>query len=47
MEPEGLLPCSQHPSTGPYPKSDQSSPQHPILFKIHLNTIHPPTSCYS
>jgi hypothetical protein len=31
-EPEGSLPCSQEPSTGPYPELDQSSPWHPILF---------------
>jgi hypothetical protein len=30
MEPEGLL-CSQEPSTGSYPKPDQSNPYHPIL----------------
>jgi hypothetical protein len=28
MEPESSLPCSQEPSTGPYPESDQSSPYH-------------------
>jgi hypothetical protein len=30
-EPEGSLPCSQEPSTGPYPKPDQSSLYHPNL----------------
>jgi hypothetical protein len=30
-QPEGSLPCSQEPSTCPYPESDQSSPHHPIL----------------
>jgi hypothetical protein len=32
------------PSTGPYPESDHCSAYHPILSKIHFNTIHPPTS---
>jgi hypothetical protein len=32
MEPEGSLPHSQEPSTGPYPESDESSPYHPILY---------------
>jgi hypothetical protein len=31
MEPEGSLPCSQEPSTGPYPEQDQASPYHLIL----------------
>jgi hypothetical protein len=31
MEPEGLLPCSQEPSTGPYSEPDKSNPYHPIL----------------
>jgi hypothetical protein len=32
MEPEGSLPFSQEPSTGPDPEPDQSSPYHIILF---------------
>jgi hypothetical protein len=31
MESEGLLPCSQEPSTVPYPEPDQFSPYHLIL----------------
>jgi hypothetical protein len=31
MEPEGSLPCSQKPSTGPYPEPDQSNLYHPII----------------
>jgi hypothetical protein len=31
MKFEGSLPCSQEPSTGPYPEPDQFSPYHSIL----------------
>jgi hypothetical protein len=29
--PAGLFPCSQEPSSGPYPEPDQSNPSHPII----------------
>jgi hypothetical protein len=32
MVPEGSLPCSQQPATGPSPDLDESSPQLPTLF---------------
>jgi hypothetical protein len=32
MGPEGSLPCSQEPSTCPYPEPDESSPFYPSLF---------------
>jgi hypothetical protein len=32
MEPEGSLPRSQEPSTGLYPKQDQSGPYRRIPF---------------
>jgi hypothetical protein len=32
MEPEGSLPYSQEPATGPYPEPDESSPYFSILF---------------
>jgi hypothetical protein len=47
MESEGLIPCSQEHSTGPYPESYQSNPIHTIpshLSNINFNIIHPPTS---
>jgi hypothetical protein len=31
-EPEVSLPCSQGPTTGPYPGPDESCPQPPTLF---------------
>jgi hypothetical protein len=39
MEPAGSLPCSQEPSTSPYPEPDQSNPYHPILEKYKDNKI--------
>jgi len=33
MQPEGSLPCSQQPTTGPYPEQDTSSPHLPTLFR--------------
>jgi hypothetical protein len=38
MEPKGSLPCSQEPSTGPYPEPHQSDPSHPILSISTLST---------
>jgi len=32
MEPEVLLSCSQEPAFGPYPETDESSPQLPMLL---------------
>jgi hypothetical protein len=43
MEPKGLLPCSQEPSTGPYPKPDQSNPYHPILSLLDPFYYYPRT----
>jgi hypothetical protein len=38
MEPEGSVPCSQEPSTGPYREPDQSNqpPKLQNLFRLHL-----------
>jgi hypothetical protein len=36
MKPEGLLSCAQEPSTGLYPKPDQSNPSHPISLRSIL-----------
>jgi hypothetical protein len=39
MEPEGSLPCSQEPSTGPYPAPDQSNPislRFILILSTHL-----------
>jgi hypothetical protein len=36
MEPDDSLPCSQEPSTGPYPEPDRSSPYYPILSLLDV-----------
>jgi len=39
MEPEGSLPCSQKPATGPYPEPDESSSHVPTLFSLRTILI--------
>jgi hypothetical protein len=36
MEPEGSIPCSQEPSTSPYPEPYPSTPSHPISLRSIL-----------
>jgi hypothetical protein len=45
MEPEGSLPCSQEPTTGPNSEPDNQINTTPsYLSKIDFNIFHPPTS---
>jgi hypothetical protein len=45
MEPEGSLPCSQKPSTGPYHEPDKSVHITPSYFsQIRPNIALPPMS---
>jgi hypothetical protein len=37
-EPEGSSPCSQEPSTGPYPEPDRSSPHNLVRSTLILST---------
>jgi hypothetical protein len=39
MEPEGSLPCSQEPSTGPYAESNESSSYRLSLFLFWLQVV--------
>jgi hypothetical protein len=40
VEPEGSLPRSQEPSTGPYPQPYRVHTTPPYLSKIHFNIVH-------
>jgi hypothetical protein len=47
MEPEGSVPCSQEPATGPYLESDESTPRpHKLFFRVHFKIIPPPMYAY-
>jgi hypothetical protein len=41
MEPGGSLPCSEKPAIGPYPESDESSPQLTDYLPTYLPTYLP------
>jgi hypothetical protein len=43
VDSKGSLPCTQEPSTGPYPEPDEASPYHSILCLIRSILILPPT----
>jgi hypothetical protein len=45
MEPEGSLPCSQEPTTGPYPEPDVSSHTLPSCFLNTRSRIILPSTC--
>jgi hypothetical protein len=41
VEPEGSLPCSEEPSSSPYPEPDRSSPYHPNPISLRSTLILP------
>jgi hypothetical protein len=44
VEPESSLPCSEEPSTGPYPEPDQSNQYHSIeLLGWEIATLQTPS----
>jgi hypothetical protein len=43
MEPEGTLPCSKEPSTGPCPEPEESNSYHSILFHLNQFEYYSPT----
>jgi hypothetical protein len=47
MEPEGSLPCSQKPTTRPYPEPVESSSSiDPYLSKFHLKQLIQVLKCW-